>query len=93
MQLNHKLCGENRYFIYGYPTFKSKKNKITKKIKVTPFKFSTRGILDKNMYDKKKGDFPKFNFLLEYHRRKLKQIGNPRILIGPKADGNSGTGL
>ncbi|MFV0545089.1 MAG: hypothetical protein ACK5ND_02625 [Bacteroides sp.] len=90
--MNHILSEENRYFIFGYPVTKTKKNTQRKTIKPIPFKFVTKGITTPQIYQKLDLDNGT-NFLLDFHRKKLADTKTNIKQTAPKPYGISGTGL
>lgn len=92
ISMNHHLLEETRYFMLGYPVTKTKKNVVTKRIEITPFKFVTRGVTNQERYKKIECD-SLVNYLIDFHRYKVANFKNECKQTAPKPEGNSGTGL
>ncbi len=90
--LNHKETQKSQYYIYGFPAKKIKINKDTKAIVQYPFKFFTRGY-SASKHVKRVQFNPKYNLLLEFHKKKIIDVRTQKRQMAPDPYGISGCGL
>lgn len=89
---NHKESRISKYFIYGFPANKIKIIDKTKSIKQYPFKYFTRGY-SVSPHAKNAKFNPKFNLLLEFHKKKIIDMRTGNRQTAPDPYGISGCGL
>lgn len=90
--INHVESTESKYYIYGFPAKKIAINKTTMEIVQYPFKFFTRGY-SSSMHARKAHFNPKYNLLLEFHKKKIADLATQRRQTAPAPYGISGCGL
>lgn len=90
--INHSESSEERYFIFGFPAKKIELCEDTKAIVQYPFKFHTRGYSTSRHAGKAHFN-PKYNLLLEFHKKKIEDIKTGMRQTAPDPYGISGCGL
>lgn len=92
IRVGHKLTKELKYYIYGFPTSKTKIIRRYSEIRLGNFQYLTVGVTDSTVYEAMKLDADYF-YLLDYHRKKLIRAGTSLKQESPVPNGLSGTGL
>ncbi len=89
---NHMESDKSKYFIYGHPAKKTEIIDDTKAIIQYPFKFFTRGY-STSPHAKNAHFNPKYNLLLEFHKKKIADTKTGKRQVAPNPYGISGCGL
>lgn len=90
--INHVESAESKYYIFGFPAKKIDINESTKAIVQYPFKFFTRGY-STSAHVRNVHFNPKYNLLLEFHKKKIVDLATQRRQTAPDPYGISGCGL
>ena len=80
------------YLVVGYPITRAKVRPDKNKILLRPFLFKTNLSTDTNLYIRT-NTRPDANFLLNYQRKKIKDLIPNNIVKGPEPNGLSGCGV
>jgi len=89
---DHEDTEGDDYFIVGYPITRTKVRPDKNKIFLSPFLFRTKLNKDAKLYQKTKTRQIS-NFLLDYRRKKIKNLLPDTIVTGPEPNGLSGCGV